>query len=156
MNRAKIFNLIGDITTNTDMLFSKFLESALEDPNAPIVIMINSNGGDTLSGISIFNKLRGIDNTVYTVVTGQCTGIACLILLAPKVANRFCMPYTVVNFNHIKYCAYNDIYNFIISSTLIPYISIQNASQNIYISSKLEEYKISNCIFSFSELAEKF
>lgn len=96
MTNAKFFDVIGPITENTDANFSKFVEEILTttSPTTPIIITINSNGGSVNCGLSIYNKIRALDNPVYILITGACCSIATIIAVSVPFENRFAFPGT--------------------------------------------------------------
>jgi len=90
----KIFNLIGDVNIRLEEEFSRFINGAIENPETPIVIAIDSPGGHTDIGFSIHNKIRAIPNPVYVIITGACHSIANVILMAVPYERRFAFNYT--------------------------------------------------------------
>lgn len=89
MKDFKIFNITGTIEDNMEREFNRFLESVVFSPETPVLITINSTGGCVRNAISMYNKLRSIDNPVYTLITRDCMSSATVIALAAPFSRRF-------------------------------------------------------------------
>ncbi|MBN22216.1 MAG: ATP-dependent Clp protease proteolytic subunit [Bdellovibrionaceae bacterium] len=91
---SRIIHLNGGV--NSEMAYRVNRELfALEkkDAKAPIVIMVNSPGGEITSGFSIFDTVRFIEPEVITVVAGLAASMGSIISLAPrKKENRMAFP----------------------------------------------------------------
>jgi ATP-dependent Clp protease protease subunit len=62
------------------------------NPNAPIVLWIDSPGGEVYSGFSIYDTAQFISPKVITVVSGLAASMGSVIALAADKANRFAFP----------------------------------------------------------------
>ncbi len=62
------------------------------DSNKPIIVFVNSPGGEVTSGFSVFDTIRFIAPEVKTVVTGLAASMGSLISLAAKKGNRQAFP----------------------------------------------------------------
>ncbi len=59
------------------------------DPEKPIIIIINSPGGDVFSGFAIFDIMRAIKSPVITLVAGFAASMGSIIMLGAKKGKRF-------------------------------------------------------------------
>jgi ATP-dependent Clp protease protease subunit len=55
-----------------------------EDPKAPILVTINSPGGEAYTGLGIHDTLAATSCPVYTMVNGLCASAGIVILLSPE------------------------------------------------------------------------
>lgn len=62
------------------------------NPNAPIVLWIDSPGGEVYSGFSIYDTAQFIQPKIYTVVAGLAASMGSVIALAADKENRFALP----------------------------------------------------------------
>ena len=63
--------------------YLSFLNSKL-----PITMLINSNGGDILPGLSIYDTMRTISCPVYTICVGEASSMGALLLAAGEKGHR--------------------------------------------------------------------
>ena len=75
------------LTVNT-----KLLAMENEDPSKPIVLWINSPGGEVNSGFGIYDTIQFIQPKVITLVTGMAASMGSVIALAAEKENRFSFP----------------------------------------------------------------
>ena len=59
-----------------------------ENPTAPILVTINSPGGEAYTGLGIYDTLRATSCPVYTLVNGLCASAGIVILLSGEKAAR--------------------------------------------------------------------
>ena len=59
------------------------------DSVKPIIVIINSPGGDVFSGYAIFDIMRAIKAPVITLVTGFAASMGSIIMLGAKKGKRF-------------------------------------------------------------------
>jgi len=59
------------------------------DPEKPIVVIINSPGGDVFSGFAIFDVMKAIKSPVITLVTGFAASMGSIIMLGAKKGKRY-------------------------------------------------------------------
>lgn len=62
------------------------------NPNAPIVLWIDSPGGEVYSGFSIYDTVQFITPRVITVVSGLAASMGSVIALAAEKNDRFSFP----------------------------------------------------------------
>ncbi len=62
------------------------------DPNAPIVLWIDSPGGEIFSGFSIYDTAQFIKPAVFTVVAGLAASMGSVIALAAEKNRRYAFP----------------------------------------------------------------
>lgn len=67
-----------------------FMEAA--DKDKPILVTINSPGGEAYTGLGIYDTLRFTSCPVYTVVNGLCASAGIVILLSAEADRRFSLP----------------------------------------------------------------
>jgi ATP-dependent Clp protease protease subunit len=67
-----------------------FMESV--DREAPILVTINSPGGEAYTGLGIYDTLRFTSCPVFTVVNGLCASAGIVILLGAEKERRFTLP----------------------------------------------------------------
>jgi ATP-dependent Clp protease protease subunit len=67
-----------------------FMEA--ENPSEPILVTINSPGGEAYTGLGIHDTLKATSCPVFTVVNGLCASAGIVILLAAEKENRFSLP----------------------------------------------------------------
>lgn len=171
MVNYKLLNLIGDINEEMDNKVANFISDIIENDNiSPIIVTINSNGGNVVSGFSIFNRLKSLPNQVSTVIIGECCSVANIIYLVASFSNRFAFPFTsfclravfceknTVEKQNIESKNYNEFIKTIIKNrTNIPEdilnkIYTENSSEVRYFYSKFESLKIGNIIHSFDNI----
>ncbi len=64
----------------------------LTDPGKPILIVINSPGGQTDSGFAIWDQVKMITSPVTTLVTGLAASFGSIISLVAEPGRRFATP----------------------------------------------------------------
>jgi len=62
------------------------------DPDKPITVIINSQGGSADSGFGIYDMLRFLKPPVITLTAGLCASAAVIIFLAGDKGKRFSLP----------------------------------------------------------------
>lgn len=62
------------------------------NPNAPIVLWIDSPGGEVYSGFSIYDTAQFISPRIITVVSGLAASMGSVIALAAEKNDRFAFP----------------------------------------------------------------
>lgn len=67
-----------------------FMEA--DNPEAPILVTINSPGGEAYTGLGIYDTLRYTSCPVYTLVNGLCASAGIVILLSAEKERRFSLP----------------------------------------------------------------
>lgn len=67
-----------------------FMEA--ENPTAPILVTINSPGGEAYTGLGIYDTLKATSCPVFTLVNGLCASAGIVILLSAAKERRFTLP----------------------------------------------------------------
>jgi ATP-dependent Clp protease protease subunit len=62
------------------------------NPTAPIIMWIDSPGGEVYSGFAIYDAIRFIQSPVYTIVAGLAASMGSVIALAAEKENRLSLP----------------------------------------------------------------
>ena len=100
---TKIFNLIGEIDGGAVAEFTKFTtEVLLGNPNDNIVISINSQGGNYISAMSIYDMIKALPNPVYTVIAGNARSMAAILALSARADRRFCLRNSNIYIHSVK------------------------------------------------------
>lgn len=89
MKKFMIYNLIGEVNAQLEEDISGFINKALLTPEEPVLIAINSPGGLTEVGFSVYNKLRALPNPIYTLNTGNANSVANIIMMVAPYERRF-------------------------------------------------------------------
>ncbi len=63
-----------------------------ENPDAPILVTINSPGGEAYTGLGIHDTLKATQCPIYTLVNGLCASAGIVILLSAEKERRFSLP----------------------------------------------------------------
>ncbi|MFT8320451.1 MAG: ATP-dependent Clp endopeptidase proteolytic subunit ClpP [Bacillus sp. (in: firmicutes)] len=71
---------------------AQLLFLAADDPDKDISIYINSPGGSTTAGFSIFDTMQYIKPDVRTICTGMAASFGALLLLAGTKGKRYALP----------------------------------------------------------------
>ncbi len=88
----KIF-LIGEVNDEScNELIKELLYMEAQDNTKPIVLFINSPGGDVGSGLAVFDTISLLKSPVYAVVTGIAASMGSIILLACDEDKRLMLP----------------------------------------------------------------
>ncbi len=85
--------LSGQVNSELAFKINKQL-LALEkaNPEAPIVIWINSPGGEVYSGFAIYDTIQFIKPRVITLIAGSASSMGSVISLAAEKQNRLAFP----------------------------------------------------------------
>ncbi|MBR2570920.1 MAG: ATP-dependent Clp endopeptidase proteolytic subunit ClpP [Clostridia bacterium] len=81
---------IDDITANTVVAQMLFLE--MEDPEADIMLYINSPGGSVTAGMAIYDTMRYLKCEVSTVCIGMAASMGAFLLAAGAKGKRKALP----------------------------------------------------------------
>ena len=71
---------------------SQLLAMEAADSNKPIILWINSPGGEVYSGFSIYDTAQFIKPKIITVIAGMAMSMGSVISLAAEKENRFIFP----------------------------------------------------------------
>lgn len=91
--KSRTIVISEDVNSNMAGQISRlvhFMESV--DKDAPILVTINSPGGEAYTGLGIYDTLRFTSCPVYTVVNGLCASAGIVILLSAEADKRFSLP----------------------------------------------------------------
>ncbi|KAM0791814.1 hypothetical protein ACM66B_004074 [Microbotryomycetes sp. NB124-2] len=94
--RERIVFLNGGITDEVSanvVAQILFLES---ESNEPISIYINSPGGSVTAGLAIYDTMQFVRCPVHTIVCGQASSMASLILAAGQPGFRMSLPHSTI------------------------------------------------------------
>ncbi len=83
---------IEDAMANLVVAQLLFLES--EDPHLPISLYIDSPGGSTTAGMSIYDTMQYIRPPVSTMTTGLAASMAAVLLAGGDHGKRFALPHS--------------------------------------------------------------
>ena len=81
---------ITDVVANIVVAQLLFLE--LENKQQDIRVYINSPGGTVTAGMAIYDTMRYVANDISTVVIGQASSMAAVLLAAGTPGKRFALP----------------------------------------------------------------
>jgi ATP-dependent Clp protease protease subunit len=73
-------------------IYSRLILLEKDNPEKPILVIINSQGGSADSGFGIYDMLRFIKPPIITLTAGLCASAAVIIFLAGDQDKRFCLP----------------------------------------------------------------
>jgi len=73
-------------------IFSWVILLEKDNPNKPITVIINSQGGNADSGFGIYDLLKFIKPSVITITAGLCASAAVMIFLAGDKGKRLSLP----------------------------------------------------------------
>jgi ATP-dependent Clp protease protease subunit len=66
----------------------------ISEPGKPILLVINSPGGQTDSGFAIWDQIQMISSPVTTLITGLAASFGSIISLAAAKGRRFATPHS--------------------------------------------------------------
>lgn len=180
MRNFKIYNLIGKVNDDMEKDFSKFLNEVTNSPTTPIIIALNSPGGNISNGFSMYNKIQALSNPVYTLVTGYCSSISNIILLSVPFERRFAFNNTkffmhsaksqmvekyessdykneLENLNHINDTIKDIILNETkIAKTILTEVYQKTGSEKTIYSDEFEKFKIANIISKYEDIYKQY
>lgn len=178
MKKFMIYNLLGEVNAALEDDITGFIIKAMETPDVPVLIMINSPGGVTEIGFSIYNKLCAMPNTIYTLITGCANSIANILALVAPFERRFAFKNTQF-YVHTASVIFNgnsklspvvlkeqieelretnlDNYNIISEETDIPtneleQIFLKQDGESKFYARDFERFKIANIITKYDEI----
>jgi ATP-dependent Clp protease, protease subunit len=85
-----VSNEINDHMANS--IVAQLLFLAADDPDKDISLYINSPGGSTTSGFSIFDTMQYIKPDVRTICTGMAASFGAMLLLGGTKGKRYALP----------------------------------------------------------------
>jgi len=93
LNRNRVVFLgedIDDRVANSIIAQLLYLES--DNPDEPITIFLNTNGGEVSAGLSIVDVMNYVRPDVHVVCVGKAASMGAVILSAGKKGHRHCLP----------------------------------------------------------------
>ncbi len=92
LRERKIF-LVGEVSDEScNDLIKKLLYLEAQDSTKPVILYINSPGGDVTSGLAVYDTIRLMKTPITAVVTGIAASMASIILLACDKDKRLMLP----------------------------------------------------------------
>lgn len=89
----RIIRVTGEINQESaDLITSQLLYLEAENPNADIVMYINSPGGEVLSGLGIYDTMQYIKPDIVTICVGMAASMGSLLLTAGTKGKRYIFP----------------------------------------------------------------
>lgn len=90
---SRIVFVSGEVSSELALKVNRQL-LALEkaNPNAPVILWIDSPGGEVYSGFSIYDTARFISPRIITVVSGLAASMGSVIALAAEKNDRLAFP----------------------------------------------------------------
>jgi ATP-dependent Clp protease protease subunit len=73
-------------------IYSRLVLLEKDDPQKPITVIINSQGGSADSGFGIYDMLKFVKPPIITLTAGLCASAAIIIFLAGEKGKRFALP----------------------------------------------------------------
>lgn len=73
-------------------IYSRLILLERDNPQKPITVIINSQGGGADSGFGIYDMLRFVKPPIITLTAGLCASAAVVIFLAGDKDRRFSLP----------------------------------------------------------------
>jgi ATP-dependent Clp protease protease subunit len=73
-------------------IYSRLVLLEKDNPQKPITVIINSQGGSADSGFCIYDMLKFVKPPIITITAGLCASAAIIIFLAGEKGKRFALP----------------------------------------------------------------
>jgi ATP-dependent Clp protease protease subunit len=85
---------VGDEVTDelAARVVARMLILSGEDPDADIVLYVNSPGGSVLAGLAIYDVMQLVPNDIVTVAVGLAASMGQVILCAGTAGKRYALP----------------------------------------------------------------
>ena len=94
---SRVVHVSGPVGSElADKINQRLLALEIQDSKKPIYLYINSPGGEIISGFSIYDTVRFIKPTVYTIVAGMAASMGSIISLSAKKENRLAFPNAMI------------------------------------------------------------
>ena len=91
--KDRIIILGGPIQDHTaDLVTAQLLFLEAEDPDADVMLYINSPGGSISAGMAIYDTMQFIKPDVQTICMGQAASMAATLLAAGAKGKRYSLP----------------------------------------------------------------
>jgi ATP-dependent Clp protease protease subunit len=93
LRQTRTIVLSGDIDKKVaERVIADLLIMENDNPDEPIMIFINSEGGDADAGFAIYDMIRFVKPAVKAICTGIAASAATTVLLAAEKKNRYALP----------------------------------------------------------------
>ncbi|MDO5133639.1 MAG: ATP-dependent Clp protease proteolytic subunit [Eubacteriales bacterium] len=90
-------HLTGEITSQSaDMFVQEMTYLALNQPEEPVEIRVDSPGGEVTAGLLIYDTLKALPMEYRIICTGTASSMAAIILAGGKKGCRFILPHSKV------------------------------------------------------------
>jgi ATP-dependent Clp protease, protease subunit len=97
LHKSRVVLLFGKIEEKTaSYAISRMLFLDGKSEKDPIVVMINSGGGQINSGLAIYDVMKSLRCPVYTICTGRCSSMAAVLLAGGTKGCRGALPHSSV------------------------------------------------------------
>ena len=73
-------------------IYSRLILLEKDDPDKPIVVIINSQGGNADAGFGLYDTLRFVNPPIITLTAGLCASAAVIVFLSGEKRKRFSLP----------------------------------------------------------------
>ena len=95
--KDRIIFLGGEIDDNTaSLVVAQMLFLEMEDPDADIMLYINSPGGSVTAGMAIYDTMRYLKCEVATVCVGMAASMGAFLLAAGAKGKRKALPHAEI------------------------------------------------------------
>lgn len=91
--KDRIIKLTGPVNQQmADIVTSELFYLESQDPKSPIKMYINSEGGEVISGLAIYDVMQHVKCPVMTIVNGLAASIGSVLLTGGSKGMRYAMP----------------------------------------------------------------
>lgn len=91
--KSRIIFVSGEVNSElAHRVNRQLLAMEHDNPDAPVILWIDSPGGEVFSGFSIYDTAQFIKPEVYTLTAGFAASMGSVIALAAEKKNRFAFP----------------------------------------------------------------
>jgi ATP-dependent Clp protease protease subunit len=73
-------------------IYSRLILLEKDNPEKPITVIVNSQGGSADSGFGIYDMLKFVKPSIVTLTAGLCASAAIIVFLAGEKDKRFALP----------------------------------------------------------------
>lgn len=95
--RERIIFVAGPIEdTMASLVVAQLLFLESENPSLPIHLYIDSTGGSTTAGMSIYDTMQYVIPPIHTVTTGMACSMAAVLLAGGAPGQRYALPHSRV------------------------------------------------------------
>ncbi len=81
---------------------AKLINFNIENPDAPVVLYVNTYGGSAYDMMAIYDLIQWIKCPVYTVGFGKIMSAGVLLLAAGEPGFRYCLPHTSIMLHKVR------------------------------------------------------